>query len=78
MVDIHGNTPKIWVEMGPLILSCLSPGGTILINNACLGDLPEWFEERGVQKFLATLPKNWQIEVMKRPPPGLAIVEATT
>ena len=28
VVDIHGNTPKIWVEMGPLILSCLSPGGT--------------------------------------------------
>lgn len=78
VVDLHENTPEIWATLGPLIISCLVKNGTLLINNACLGDLPEWFEERGVPKFLATLPKSWRREVRKLPPPGLAIVEATT
>jgi predicted O-methyltransferase YrrM len=78
VVDLHGNTPKNWEEIGPLIPPCLAPNGTLLINNACLGDISDWFEERGVPKFLATLPKTWRIEVLALPPPGLAIVEATT
>jgi predicted O-methyltransferase YrrM len=78
VVDVHGNTPKNWEKIGPLILSSLAQNGILLINNACLGDIPDWFEERGVPKFLATLPKTWRINVLSKPSPGLAIVEART
>lgn len=72
--DVHGNSPKDWRAYAEVLLKCLNPGATLILNNAALGDLPEWREETGVRWFLDQLPLDWKVELFPETPPGVAIV----
>lgn len=74
VVDLHGNAPADWARRGPLVLSRLAPGGTILANNATLWQSTEFPEETGLRDFLAELGPDWRHIVWEDPSPGLALI----
>lgn len=74
LVDLHGNSPKDWKRYRTALMSRVTSGGTLLINNAILNEIPEWQEEHGVQWFLSSLPANWSFQIDRSVLPGLAIV----
>jgi hypothetical protein len=74
VVDFHGNGPREWRRIGPLLEKALSPKGTMLLNNAVLYKIPEWTDETGIKVWLDGLKTGWKWEVIEDPLPGLAIV----
>lgn len=75
LVDLHGNSPDDWQSYRAPLMSCLEDGGTLLINNATLSEIPEWKEETGVRWFLSSLPANWSYTIDSSVLPGLAVVK---
>lgn len=74
LCDVHGNSPEEWARLGKPLMRLVRPGGTMLVSNAALSEIPEWREETGVAWFLRTLPRAWSVEIDRRAVPGLAIV----
>ena len=74
VVDLHGNGPKDWAQLGPLLLPRLARDGMLLVSNATLARVAEWHEETGVPEFLAALDPEWTHFVHDEPSPGLAVV----
>jgi predicted O-methyltransferase YrrM len=74
VVDLHGNSTAIWRRLGPLILRRLARGGTAILGNATLPEIPEWREETGVPWFLDQLRPPWKFKVHTEHLPGVAIV----
>ena len=74
VVDLHGNTVADWQRYATGVLARLACGGTLVLNNLMLGDMPEWHGENGVRWFLSQLPSHWRIETQTHTPPGMAVV----
>lgn len=74
VVDLHGNSVADWKRRAPLLMRCLSPLGTLIIDNATLWKIREWHEETGVRWFLESLRSPWKFELHSDPLPGVAIV----
>ena len=74
VVDLHGNGVADWKRRSPLLKRCLSPSGTLLLDNAVLWKIPKWHEETGVRWFLESLRPPWKFELNEDHLPGVAIV----
>ena len=72
--DLHGNSPEDWQKLSRPLLSRLNPGGTLLIDNLNLAQIPEWKAETGVRWFLSQLPPGWKVETYEGELPGVAKV----
>jgi predicted O-methyltransferase YrrM len=72
--DLHGNSPADWRRYATPMRSRVAAGGTMIISNAALAQIPEWHEETGVPWFLETLPAGWSHELDTSTVPGIAIV----
>lgn len=72
VVDLHGNSPDDWARYQEPLCRRLAPGGTLLINNVNLHEIPEWREETGVRWFINQLPPDWRVEIYDQTPPGVA------
>jgi len=72
--DLHGNSPADWRQYAAPLLSRLAAGGTMIISNAALAQIPEWEEETGVPWFLDNLPAGWSHELDTSTVPGIAMV----
>lgn len=72
VVDLHGNSPDDWARYHEPLCRRLAPGGTLLVHNVNLHEIPEWREETGVRRFINQLPPDWQVEIYDQTPPGVA------
>lgn len=72
--DVHGNSPREWARLGQALMRVVRRGGTMLISNAALHEIPEWREETGVGWFVNQLPPGWTCELDRSVIPGLAIL----
>ena len=72
--DLHGNSPAEWRRYAEPLRDRVTPGGTMIISNAALSDIPEWHEETGVRWFLDSLPPGWTSQLDTGTVPGLAVV----
>ncbi len=75
IVDLHGNSPEEWKLRARPLLSRLRSGGTFLIHNVHLHQVPSWEAESGVEWFLSRLPKGWSVELLTETLPGWAVVK---
>ncbi|CAB4603353.1 unannotated protein [freshwater metagenome] len=75
IVDLHDNSPRIWRRLFRRLESVLEPGGSIVINNARLHEIPEWSEETGVSDLLANLPKGFAVVSDSGTVPGLVEIK---
>jgi hypothetical protein len=71
---LHGNSPADWQHYAKPLMARLGSPGTMLISNAALDQIPEWFEESGVRWFISQLPVDWRVEMRLDVIPGLAVV----
>ena len=72
--DLHGNSPAEWQRYDEPLRNRVAPGGSMIISNATLSDIPEWHEETGVRWFLDSLPPGWTFQLDTSTVPGLAVV----
>lgn len=77
VVDLHGNSADDWRRLRKPLLQRLAAGGSLILNNARLHDMPDWRQEDGVAWFLDQLPPHWRITLHPDPLPGLAIVTSS-
>jgi len=74
VVDFHGNSEADWRRYSKYLLNRLNYGGTLILNNAALYEIPEWNDETGVRWFIEQLNSNWSVELHTETPPGVAII----
>lgn len=74
VVDFHGNSEADWRLYSQNLLNRLDYGGTLILNNATLYEIPEWNDETGVRWFIDQLTPNWNVELHTETPPGIAII----
>jgi predicted O-methyltransferase YrrM len=72
VVDVHGNSPADWARYREPLCQSLAPGGTLLIDNVNLHEIPEWRDETGVRWFINQLPADWRVEIYDQTLPGVA------
>lgn len=72
--DVHGNSPRDWINYSKPLRRSVKKGSTLIINNYFLDKIPEWREETGVEWFLKQLPRQWSFTLYNAIIPGIAVV----
>jgi protein-L-isoaspartate O-methyltransferase len=73
--DLHGNSEEEWRTLAQPLLGALQPKGTLVISNLRLHQDIAWREEKGVEWFLRSLPKQCKVDIIERRHPGVVRIK---
>jgi len=73
-VDLHGNRLRVWRKLWPLLQAHLEPAGRMALYNSHLWKLPEWRRETGLRWVMEQKLREFRVEVLEDPPPGMIVV----